>query len=476
MSSKLRRRMWRTIGARLTAWYSGIFIVSSLVLFGLAYFLLASSLEQRDRDSIQKRLQQLATLHNEQGLEGLHRYLALEERRHGPGYFFARVTGPGNTTLFITNPEAWKDFELTRLEAPVIFPIEDWVRLPMKSHADVVLEIASRRLANGVLMQVGKSTEEREELVEQFGRIIAIVAIPIVLVGVLGGGLLAVRALRPIRHLIRTVRAIESGAMNARVPTRQTGDELDELSVLFNGMLDRIARLIRGMRDALDNVAHDLRTPLTRIHGTAELALRSAGTQVAEREALADCVEEADRVLTMLNTLMDVAEAETGTLKLDLDTVKVSALLEEAVDLYRHVAEEKEIAISTSGPSDLYIRVDRNRLRQVLANLLDNAVKYTPNGGNIELTVSTRPLEVMISVKDSGIGIAPEDLSRIWERLYRGDASRSQRGLGLGLSLVKAVVEAHRGHVTVSSIPSVGSVFTVHLPTEHRPFVTVPAH
>jgi signal transduction histidine kinase len=464
----------RTIGARVAVWYSAIFITSCIVLFSLASLLLASSLERRDHDSIQERLQQLATVHAQRGLEGLREYLTLEDRLHGPGYFFARVAGPGNITLFITNQEAWPGFALSQLEAPVLARVEGWIRLPKEGHGDA-LDIASRHLPDGVLVQVGKSSHERSDLIHSFGRVLETVAIPVLLIGALGGWVLATRALRPIRHLIQTVRAIKAGALETRVPTRETGDELDELSVLFNRMLDRIARLIRGMRDALDNVAHDLRTPLTRIRGTAELALHGTGDEPRQREALADCVEEADRVLAMLNTLMDVAEAETGTLKLDLQPVKVATLIEDAVELYRHVAEEKEIAISTKSPGDDCIHVDRNRMRQVLANLLDNAIKYTPKGGNIELTGSTRLLEVTISVKDSGIGIAPDELSRIWERLYRTDASRSQRGLGLGLSLVKAIVEAHGGRVSVQSVPGTGSVFAVHLPKMHRPFVTVPA-
>ena len=326
-----------------------------------------------------------------------------------------------------------------------------------------------------MLVQVGKSSHERSDLIHGFTRVLETVAILVLLIGALGGWLLATWSLRPIRQLIQTIRAIKAGALETRVPTRETGDELDELSAMFNRMLDRIARLIRGMRDALDNVAHDLRTPLARIRGTAELALHGTGDEADQRDALADCVEEADRVLAMLNTLMDIAEAETGTLKLDREPVKVATLLEDVLDLYRHVAEEKEIAISTKAPGDLSVQVDRNRMRQVLANLLDNAIKYTPKGGTIELTGSAQVLEDTISVKDSGIGIASDELSRIWERLYRTDASRSQRGLGLGLSLVKAIVEAHGGRVSVQSVPGTGSVFTVHLPKVHRPFVTLPA-
>lgn len=465
----------RTLGARLTMWYSAVFITSCLVLLSLAYVLRTASLAQHDRDSIQERLQQLATLHHEQGLEGLREYLMLEDRLHGSGYFFARVAGPDNTTLFITNQEEWMGFTLSQLEHPVLARVEGWIRIPKEDGHGDALEIASRHLPDGILVQVGKSSHERSDLIHGFGRDLETVAIAVLLIGALGGWFLATRALRPIRHLIQTVRAIKAGALDTRVPTPQTGDELDDLSVLFNRMLDRIARLIRGMRDALDNVAHDLRTPLTRLRGTAELALHENENEALQREALADCLEETDRVLTMLNTLMDVAEAEAQVLKLDLQEVYVSTLLSQTVDLYSDVATEKEIAISTDCPSDLSIRADPTRMRQVLANLLDNAIKYTPKGGNVDLTVSTRPLEVTISVKDSGIGIAPEDLPRIWERLYRSDASRSQRGLGLGLSLVKAIVEAHSGHVSVSSVPGTGSVFTVHLPKAHRPFVTVPA-
>jgi signal transduction histidine kinase len=257
---------------------------------------------------------------------------------------------------------------------------------------------------------------------------------------------------------------IETARFDARVPDNRARDELSDLVGLFNLMLTKIEKLIQGMKDALDNVAHDLRTPVMRVRVLAEEGLRSSNDDRTRCEALADCLEETERLTVMLDTLMDVAEAESGTMKLALDDVELSQLIDEVMSLYNYVAEAKCVTVSVRAVPALYLRADPLRLRQVIANLLDNAIKYTPEGGRVELETLKKDDQALLIVRDSGIGIPIEEIRRIWERLYRGDKSRSQRGLGLGLSLVKAVVEAHRGSVGVQSDPRTGSTFSLHLP------------
>src|SRR5438552_2537094 len=183
------------------------------------------------------------------------------------------------------------------------------------------------------------------------------------------------------------VRVIDTGRTDARVPQTGTGDALDELTGLFNAMLDKIEGLVGAMRGALDNVSHDLRTPLTRLRGTAEIALAGEPDVERCREALADCVEESDRVLVMLNTLMDISEAESGTMRLRREPVSLAAIVARALELYHDVADAKGVTLKAYIADDVVVTADRTRLEQVAANLIDNAVKYTPAGGRADVEV-----------------------------------------------------------------------------------------
>ena len=434
MSSASPRRRWPLA---LTLWYSTLFVVGSIVIVLLTYVLTAASLAQRDQQIIQAKLGEYAAVYSRGGVRALAATVQAEQRT-APERLFVRVVGAGSEAIVLSDRGDW---DTSRLET------------------------ASIRLLDGTLVQVGKSTEAREDILSRFRAVLGVVTLSIIVIALTGGWLATQSTLRPIRQLATAVRrVIATGHTDERVPVGPHDDEIDELTRLFNEMLEKIEGLVTGMRGALDNVSHDLRTPLTRLRGMAEMALAGQPDPEQYREALADCVEESDRVLVMLNTLMDISEAESGAMPLHREAVHLSEVASRVVDLYRDVAEAKGVAIGVKTTDDVSVSGDRVRLEQVAANLLDNAIKYTPAGGQVSVDVLSEGNRALLRVRDSGVGIPGDELPHIWERLFRGDESRAERGLGLGLSLVKAIVEAHGGTVTVQSEVGRGSAFTVALP------------
>jgi signal transduction histidine kinase len=450
--------MRRMLGLRLSAWYATVFILGTIGLVAVTYTLFASALAQRDHDIIRAALREYASRYELGGTIALQRAVELDERTDGRERLFVRVVGPDADALFVRMPQGWDAYAQENLG-------EDSGEVRDAFENRAVLEVASARLPDGTILQVGKSNEIRITLLRQFQIVVGIVSIVALAIGVLGGLVLTRSTLQPIYDLIDVVGGIiRTGRTDTRVPERaEQGDAVDELSAQFNAMLDRITALIAAMGQSLDNVAHDLRTPIARLRGIAERALQS--TDPAEqREALSDCLEESDRIASILNTLMDISEAETGVLQLRRVPVPLATLLGEVVELYEDVAEEKGVDVALERSEDVTVEGDRDRLRQAFANLLDNALKYTPRGGRVRVSVARETDRAVVIVRDTGAGISAEHLPRIWERLYRADPSRSERGLGLGLSLVKAFVEAHGGTVEAASEPGQGSTFTVRLP------------
>jgi signal transduction histidine kinase len=462
------RRINERINLRLSVLYSLVFILSSVLLFILIYFFLSSALRKEDQTAMHLKLLELWASYETGGIETLGRQVTVEKMIGEKRFSLIRVADGRNNTLFLVIPDSWKVIPTAQLREIYTDPDNTLFKIQLNG-VQSFIEIASLNLSDGNKLQVGINIAERIFALRRFRKIFALVMIPFTLLSFAGGSLLAARSFKPLKSLAAAVRRIiETGKIEARIPATDSGNELHELVRLFNRMLERIELLVETMRGALDSVAHELRTPLTRLRGTAEAALQSPNDPEVLTNALAENVEEYENILTMLNTLMDISEAETGAMKLDRQKINLSSIINDIAELYGYVTEEKKLSLSVEVPPGLYITADVNRIRQVIANLLDNAIKYTPHKGNISINGFADGNRVTIVVKDTGIGIQQDDLSKIWDKHYRSLNGKSKPGLGLGLSFVKAIVEAHHGSVHVKSKPGQGTEFSFSIPVYNK--------
>jgi len=275
---------------------------------------------------------------------------------------------------------------------------------------------------------------------------------------------MAKKALSGIVQLTKTAEAVAQGALKERVPVKGRQDEIDRLAMTFNTMLDQINRLIQGMKETNDSIAHDLRSPIARMRGVAEVALTSESSSEAHRLLAGDIVEQCDRLLGMINTILDISEAEAGVAELVIEEIDVAEIAQDAIELFLPMAEDKNITVKIQAPSGVKLHTDRRKLQRILGNLLDNAIKFTPPGGVIAISVTNEAKKITIEVKDTGIGISEKDATQIFDKFFRADRSRSEPGSGLGLSLALAFASSLGGSLTVTSSLGHGSTFTVIIP------------
>lgn len=307
-------------------------------------------------------------------------------------------------------------------------------------------------------------------------RLVFTVFCGVLLAAPLGGYLLAGSATRPLAKMIRTTEGLRPTQLAERLEIRGTGDELDALAVRINSLLDRIGDYLQQKRDFVANAAHELRTPLAAIRTSVEVALGGNRTSEEYQELLAQVIDECTALESLVNQLLLLAETDADRLKAYSDRVALDQVVSGAVEMFRGVAEYRGVTLSVSAFPPTPIAGNRHHLRQVVNNLLDNAIKFTAaqygNAGGGEVTVTLLRDDyrhvARLSVRDNGPGIPPEHLPHIFERFYRVDRSRSRdegaSGTGLGLSICQAIVEAHHGQLQVESKPGEGTTFTVTLP------------
>jgi signal transduction histidine kinase len=327
------------------------------------------------------------------------------------------------------------------------------------------VRVAYLSYSNGMTMVGVYSLKDINKLMGQYRRVLA-VAFSVVMVA--GGGLgflIARRAMAGVQRVTQTAMSIDKGELGRRVCAGFHGHEIAEMAGAFNLMLDRIEALVKELGDTTNNIAHDLRSPITRIRGLAETTLASNPSNKELHDMGAETVKECDRLIEMINTMLEIAQIDSGLTPVGNSRIDMVELVKQAVDLFEPVAEDKQHALDfTHSEPHLWVQGSLNNLQRMVANLLDNAIKFTPDKGKIYVSLSSMNNCAILQVQDNGIGIDAEKLPHIFERFYRGDESRSNAGNGLGLSLAQATARSHRGNIEVQSTPKQGSTFTVRLP------------
>jgi signal transduction histidine kinase len=455
-------QLWRTTTVRLTALFLLFFVVFSVLLLGLISYQTNVTIQHQQTDAIDRESSQLQRIDRDAGFRATIIAVDRLSRQPGPGlYYLADPTGQ----MIVGNipdlpPEVLKDagtysFDYARLRP--FGPDGD----ESTGHGTAI--VRSVTLDSGLILVVGRDVVERRGYTAIILQWFLIAVGGILVFSLVAGLVTANRVLRRIDSITVASNKIMSGNLSERIPVTRRNDEFDALSHSLNLMLDRIEHLMQGLKEVTDNVAHDLKTPLTRLRNKAESALRDGQGEEARKQALETTLVESDRLIKTFNALLMIARAEAGALSSAFSEIDLSAVAADVAELYTPLAEDEGIELVSDIAPQVRIRGNRELIGQALVNLIENALKYFEprdgRSGRIAVTVRRLGPRIVIEVADNGPGIPPEDRLRVVERFVRLEKSRTEPGSGLGLSLVAAVARLHRGEFRIEdNAPGVRAV------------------
>lgn len=465
MPSEQTVKLRHTLAFRLTLWYAGVSTVIVFLTISLFYILATNMIRDQIDEDLLNQMRKFSSLITTQGVDAGKRVAVIESQAGGVKKVFFRLLRSNGRVFVSSNMAYWQDIKINSgIMRRVIqgeSPLLDTITLPERDHE---IRVLYGVIAPGVILQVGQSMEEYGRIISIFKKIFIGAVIFLMVLTAAVGWFMARRALSGVEAVTRTAQMISRDVLDMRVPVHPRGDEIDELASTFNEMLDRIEQLITGMKEMSDSIAHDLKTPVTRIRGIAEITLTTQTSQAEYETMTASIIEECDRLLDMISTMLVISRFEAGVGELKRNTIDLAGIVMDACEIFRPLAEDRNLSIDCRTPHNLEYTGDAGMLQRLISNLLDNAIKYTPSGGQMTITLEKRAEGgTVLTVADTGPGIESEETAHIFERFYRGDESRSTEGAGLGLSLARAIARAHGGEITVESVPGMGSTFIVTL-------------
>ncbi|MCP4670780.1 MAG: HAMP domain-containing protein [Desulfobacula sp.] len=457
--------IFNTIAFRLTLWFTGIFTICSGVAFGLFYFLAIQTLQtQTDQILLDNASKFRATIQRN-GLIGARELAVLEAQAAGEKVIFFRLLYPSGEVFASSHMSYWQHVNIheNALKQLIITNQNVFETIVIPSTKQKARTLYSFVASNAIL-QTGIAMDYQSKFLSTFKKVFFAAMGFIIIFSAVSGWLLVAKALSGVKTITKTARDISGSNLEERVLAIGNKNELDQLAITFNSMLDRIEELVKNIREMSDNIAHDLKSPITRIRGFAELALVHDENMDNYRTMASNTIEESDRLLDMINTMLVISRAEAGEDDFNFAKTNLSLMIKEACELFAPLAEDKHIKLSLDIQDNILIFSDMKMLQRAFSNILDNAIKYTPANGEVSIVLILKNSGAVIKIQDTGIGITPNDFEKIFERFYRADISRTKAGSGLGLSLARTIVRAHKGEITVSNAQHSGSVFKIRLP------------
>lgn len=434
--------------------------------FFLFYLVVSNVIQKRFNEDLLEEIEKFSQVYAERGMAGVEHTLVLEATHEIMDKEFFRILTPEGDVDVSTDMSYWKDLGPPANALQKIKNGTEHVYERLSSpEREYEVRIIYGTIGPGKILQIGQSIKEEAEFLKILRDVFLSAIGLIMILAAVGGWFMARRAMKGVEEVTETALDISTGGtLERRVPVKARGDEVEQLAITFNGMLDRIHALITGIRQMGDDIAHDMRSLITCIRGIAEVTLTKTRSKQEYINMAAEIIEQSDKMLEMLNTMMVISETEAGAEKLKIEEVDMVEIIRGAFELFEPMAEKKEIAFTLNVPDTLIIQADPQNIQRMISNLIDNALKYTPTQGTVKISAGWDNGYVVITVKDTGIGIAEADLSHIFNRFYRCDKSRSKAGIGLGLSLALVIAKAHGGDITATSSSDKGTTFIVTLP------------